>query len=887
MENNNANLEDNSQSTKDVQKTVNDYANEANGKLETSIKQFNEQFEKQKEQLENQWGNDLKGYKSQYDDFDNSVHNQLGLFFTKGTNDSDDSGVYTNFFTNASVFKKMQSKRIEELINRINELEKQVVELTILKEDIAKKYYNDQTATPETATEDQVKMAISNLLSPIEKESEIKEDGNYIQAINDELSQLQNAAFPSAADFPTLLQTLTTTDLLTPTESAKLDASYQIVTEYEPTLTGNGNQFNLLETTSKENLSSVFTVTSTVGVSLKPGTNQILDFSYIFNAGSSGTIELINLEAIRAGLEQQMNARLSLSDYTAIVTVNGTQLSITIGLKEISNIPPQAPLTNEMLYTFDSEIQWDYPNDVSSNEYFQCNYSWRLNGTSTSGQLATYIDKDQPLKEYLQELFRLFTSLTSTAEKITTIYADPLMLDIIHFSEYVMSNPGKSFSELATQDSVYWLYNNVTDVKKITQISDSLYQNYKANGDSLYNDIVEQINKLESTIGTSADKNEEEAITLYGTLNLMTIPDMMLQDALVLGNWFNNANQEIEKTYHSWKETEHVALESIITDTNVHPDKNETATINATTENLVKSIQVLASSSKETAKIIEEAAAKVKDVAPTIEGLKESTDKVKGNANDILINLDKTVADVQKKTDDHSKYAEAFNKVLSNTKNGGSDNKTVFNFLSNPIQEKGEFGKTRQNSLIPYYATIIATFIILLVAIAMQKYMKRRKMVKTDLLLNPSRAWYNMSNMRVILLSSIVLSSAFSLTLSFIVRIDTKFSWFTYAFLVLLAGLLLTLGCMRQFRLLMIYLSGAILGLFFMLTPLLGVTTKTGTFTNILYRISPLQNIQNGFTALSNGASIGWGSYLILGILAVSGLLLNFLAKPEDEKTNV
>ncbi|WP_430602923.1 hypothetical protein IGJ02_000241 [Enterococcus sp. DIV0724b] len=887
MESNNTGLEANSQATEEVQKSVNDYADEGNKKLETSIKQFNEQFELQKEQLENQWQSDLKGYKAQYDGFDDSIKNQLGLFLTKGSEESKDSGVYANFLTNAFAFKETQTKRIEELTGEIKELEKQVTELTTLKEDVAEKYYNDRNANPETAEEDQVKLAISKLISPLDKDSEIKEDGEYLTAVKNELQKLQEQALPSSTDFPILLAKLVGDGLLTPSESDKLSASYNLVTHYDPTLTvGNGNQFNILSTVPKEDISTNFNVTNTVNIDLKRA-SQSLQFGHIVNTGSGDRVEVINMETIRGSLEREILRNLSGSDYTATVSNDGTQLTIAIILKDTeSTEPPKAPVNSHMSYTFESQIQWTYPNDPSDhNEYYQCNYFWKLNNAITSsGQLAAYIDKDQPLKQDLPELFSLFTTLTSVAEKLTTIYADPIQQDVVSFADYVTSNPDKSFNELATPNSVYWLYDNVTDTKKVSQISESLYKNYRANGDSLYHNIVEQINKLNATIGTNTDKNEGETMTLYGTLNLMTVPDMMLQEASILGEWFDKASQEIDGTYNSWKETERVAAESVITDTNAHPDKNDTAAINSTTENLVKSIQTLASSSRETAKATEESAAQVKDVAPIIQTLKESTNKVQTDANGILTNLDKTVTEVDEKTNDNAKYAETFDKVLSNTRNGGSDNSTVFNFLSNPIQEKGDFGKTRQNSLIPYYATIIAAFIIILVATAMQKYMKRRKVSKTDLLMNPSRAWYNTSNVMVILLSSVALSIAFALNLSLVVGMNAKLAWFSYAFLVLLAGLLLTLGCMRQFRLLTLYLSGAILGLFFMLTPLLGVATKTGTFANILYRVSPLQNIQNGFTALLNGASIGWVSYLILVILALSGILLNFWVKPEDKK---
>lgn len=885
MEINNTGFENNSKSTEEVQKSVNDYADEANEKLATSIKLFDEQFEMQKTQLESQWQNDLEEYKAQYDAHDTQIKEQLGVFFTSGSEESESTGVYANFLTNAYAFQGTQSNRIEELRSEIADLEIQVIELTNLKGDISEKYYNDRSVNPEEATEDQVKLAISKLLSPTEIKSEIGEDGQYSDAVNDELTKIQNFALPSATDFPILINTLLNKEILTQATSEELKASYNVVTQYDPTLTGNGNQFNLLSTDPKENLSSLFTVTNTVGVNLNPGTSQNLDFSHTFDSGSSGTIELVNLDLIRADLEEEIITNLSNSDYTATVTMNGTQLKIAIIPKdEEASTPPIAPSTTQISYTFDSQIKWTYSNDYSNNEYFQCNYSWSLDNTKTSGRLGAYVDKDQPLKQDLLDLFSLFTTLTSAAEKLTTIYADPTNLNVINFSQYISSNPEKPFSELATSDSVYWLYNNVTDSKKIAQISDTLYEKYKENGDTLFYDIEEQINKLKATIGASDDKNEDETLTLYGTLNLMTVPDMMLQEAILLKDWFDQANQEIDETYKSWRETDKFAPVSIITDDTLHPERNETTVINTETENLVKNIQTLASSSIETVKTTEETAAKVKDVAPTIQVLRESTDKVKTDTDDILTNLDKTVTEVYEQTTDNTKYAETFDKVLANTKNGGSDNTAVFNFLSNPIEEKGDFGKTRHNSLIPYYATIIAAFIIILVATAMQKYMERRKVSETDLLINPSRAWYNTSNVIVIVISSFALSIVFAVNLSLAVGMNARIAWFSYGFLVLLAGLLLLIGCMRQFRIPTLFLSGAMLGLFFMLSPLLGVTIQSGTFTNLLYRVSPLQNIQNGFTALLNGGSIGWASYLALGALAIGGILLNFLVKPEDRK---
>lgn len=889
MTSNNTELEANSQLTEEVQKSVNDYADNGNEKLTTVINQFNEQFELQKSQLEKQWQSDVTGYKGQHDIFDNSIKNQLAMFFAKGTGETQDSGVYAEFLTNALVFKETQSQRKSELMRHIENLEDQVSKLTELKEEIAQKYYNDPSANPESADEKEIKQAIINLMSEIEKVSGITEDSGYLTAVSDELEELQNLPLPSEADFSLLLEKLLNKGLLTDDVRDKLEASYYIAIRYDPSLTGNGNQLNLLTTPTSEDVSSDFTVTNTVALELTPDSKQTLDFSYELSLESSGNVEITNLEAIQENLEEALSAKLVDSDYAAVVVRDGTKITISIILKEVEGEQeeePALPKETQMSYTFESKLSWTYSNDVSdANQYYQSQYFWHLNDKkASSGYLAIYMDKDLPLKEDLPELFSLFTILTSVAEKLTTIYADPDYIEVRDFSSYLLDNPEETLADLATPDSVFWLYNNLSDEKNSLQISETLFENYRINGRILYEKVEVQINNLLKTIGTASDKNEGQKITLYGTLNLMTLPDMMLEEASELGDWFLKADREIETTYRSWSETERVAAESVITKENVHPEKNDTTAINNTTENLVKSIQTLASNSKEITKVTEESAAQVKDVAPIIKTLQDSTDKVKTETTDVLSNLDQTVIDLSDKTIDNTQYAENFSKVLANTKDGGADNQRVFNFLARPIQEKGDFGKTRQISLIPYYATLIAAIMMILFATSLQNYMKQRKVSKADWLIKPSRAWYNLSNVSVILISSVTLAAGFALNLSLVVGTSAKIAWFSYAFLMLLAGLLLTLGCMRQFKLLTLYMSGAILGLFFMLTPLLGVATKNGTVTNLLYRVSPLQNIQNGFTALQNGGSVGWLSYLILIVLVLSGILLNFWVKPANKK---
>ncbi len=81
-----------------------------------------------------------------------------------------------------------------------------------------------------------------------------------------------------------------------------------------------------------------------------------------------------------------------------------------------------------------------------------------------------------------------------------------------------------------------------------------------------------------------------------------------------------------------------------------------------------------------------------------------------------------------------------------------------------------------------------------------------------------------------------------------------RFAWFSYSFLVFASGALLVsvLVCANLKSTTLPYVYGAMLGLFFMLTPLLGIAkAKLGSLNSgsIVYR--RFKNIQNGFTAFS------------------------------------
>ncbi len=389
---------------------------------------------------------------------------------------------------------------------------------------------------------------------------------------------------------------------------------------------------------------------------------------------------------------------------------------------------------------------------------------------------------------------------------------------------------------------------------------------------------------MQAVIGHETDQNKEEASpTLYGTLNLMTIPEKLLQEADKLNRWFTDANRQIKDSYNAWGETAKIEAASVINEENPHPEENETKQIATQTESLVQTMQELMRSSKETAASTEKSAAEVKDIAPVIEELKTTTADVQTNATTILTNLDQSIQQSKQITKENEEYAKTFEKVLSNTKNGGADNTQVFHFLSRPIQGKGVFGQTRQISLVPYYATLTGAILLMVAGLSLLGFMKKRKVTEANLLVQPTRIWLNVPNVFLLSFVTILLAGFYAGATSASAGTANRLLWFSYAFLTFASMQLLVTGCLRQFKKLTLYGYGIVLGLYFILTPLLGVTVKIGSFTEFLYRLSPLQNIQNGFTVLLNGGRISWVSYLVIAILLVLGLFLNLIVLPEEQ----
>jgi len=299
-------------------------------------------------------------------------------------------------------------------------------------------------------------------------------------------------------------------------------------------------------------------------------------------------------------------------------------------------------------------------------------------------------------------------------------------------------------------------------------------------------------------------------------------------------------------------------------------------------KSLLSQYDSLRDSSKKTAQATADGAAQVRDISPQIQQLNETTESIQKSADGVLSSLNQSVKETSGTVEKNTSYAEQFGKVLANAKSGGADNKQVFNFLSDPITTKVTEGKTQAAShisIIPYYMTLLLSVISFVIAMTIGRFVKdRQEREETDLL--TTKKWdLKLQSFLPTIITATVGSILFSGVTIGVATAANGFLWFIYSFM-LMASLILVLSYSLKKAPYPTYIvSASLLGFYLLLTPILGVATQSGSFLNFLYRLSPLQNIENGFSYLLVGGNLSIVTILLLLLFVGIGVSLNLFTR--------
>ncbi|EME3504141.1 type VII secretion protein EsaA, partial [Enterococcus faecium] len=466
LDNNNAHLTSSSETTESVKKSVEEYSKEGNEKIKKSVQQFNEQYELHKKQLVNQWEKATTDYKKEFDQLNTTILDQMGNFYL--SNNQGESGVYVDFLAESKLFQETQADRIKELQMEIAELHSQVEQLTALKKQIAKTYYNDSEATPETATDEQVKQAIIQLITG-EKENIPKLKKNYEENLQNLIAQLPYESLKK------LIDKLEKNGILTSDQTIIFRNELQIVDKYaKDSGIGFGADVQFLYLEPKQIHDHTITIPKKVTFSLDTTKkNRIVlegsnheNIAFILNQNQMNTIKSeINIQLEKAGY------KIPTIQSTPTQIIIPQPIKIKDGISEnisekenqnnseevIDNFKSEtASLPNTVSFSIEIPLEWTLTTEQQQTAYQSIDYSWKVNDEiQNEGSFAVYIPMDKPLVQDIPELLKQIQVLDNAAQQVVTLFGTPN--ETLSIQDYINmlnqeKNKDKSIKELAGKD---------------------------------------------------------------------------------------------------------------------------------------------------------------------------------------------------------------------------------------------------------------------------------------------------------------------------------------------------------------------------------------------------------------------------------------------------
>ena len=456
-------------------------------------------------------------------------------------------------------------------------------------------------------------------------------------------------------------------------------------------------------------------------------------------------------------------------------------------------------------------------------------YEWNVNGqVQNTGRFVVVSQKNST------ELNQNVAQTLALAQEVMAVYGKEENL-----SDFLATQTQDKI--VASPDSLAALVTKSADLSpELERYATKLVEQYAA--------LSEQVKKLgEATGQLVVDENTPAQIKTLNDIS-QSLTEAGLQKYLeqVAGiiEWYNKAQLAVNADKSTATDVDPVLVPVTSAKTEVSP------------EQLTQQYQTLkASLMTGTKDLMPTDKVDTKGLRPLIKELTDNTTKLQQTTETIKTNLSQNLKDSQKQAHNNQDYAKAFNTVMQNARSGEADNSKVYNFLTNPIKATGSYTAMPKHSLVPYFMTVIGALSAVFIGFGIAKYLPKRTILEQEALIEHTRAWLNLPSVILTFVISLGLGVIFALSTYSLPEIGARAVWIIYAITVmtLLTGLI-TAGARMQ-REVTLFIFGLILGLYILLTPFLGILVKAGTFVQVLYRFSPLQNIEAGYTALLSGGT--------------------------------
>lgn len=477
-------------------------------------------------------------------------------------------------------------------------------------------------------------------------------------------------------------------------------------------------------------------------------------------------------------------------------------------------------------------------------------YEWNVNGqVQNTGRFVVVSQKNST------ELNQNVAQTLALAQEVMAVYGKEENL-----SDFLATQTQDKI--VASPDSLAALVTKSADLSpELERYATKLVEQYAA--------LSEQVKKLGEATGQLVvdEKTPAQIKTLNDISQSLTEAGLQkyLEQVAGIIEWYNKAQLAVNADKSTATDVDPVLVPVTSAKTEVSP------------EQLTQQYQTLKTSLMTGTKdLMPTDKVDTKGLRPLIKELTDNTTKLQQTTETIKTNLSQNLKDSQKQAHNNQDYAKAFNTVMQNARSGEADNSKVYNFLTNPIKATGSYTAMPKHSLVPYFMTVIGALSAVFIGFGIAKYLPKRTILEQEALIEHTRAWLNLPSVILTFVISLGLGVIFALSTYSLPEIGARAVWIIYAITVmtLLTGLI-TAGARMQ-REVTLFIFGLILGLYILLTPFLGILVKAGTFVQVLYRFSPLQNIEAGYTALVSGGTVGLTTLLglILATVAVFGASL-------------
>lgn len=618
--------------------------------------------------ITNQSEDDQKVYFKQFDDSHTNTLNNLFNFYKK--DDSTESGVLTNLQKQVEDYNSIITGVHDDISGQIDSLTTNRDHLI----DLENKLYTQFFAQTNPGLNN------SNFDNP-EIASKYQAEENAREA----LAQKLGSSFEQTDSF-------SSTDYMNKLNHALSEIAWT-ANDYNALFTA--MQKNGVDTSQYENDLALISRYGNAVPGLQPGQAKFVDAT-TDNSTKQSFVQQITIK-VPAGKNYQLKPTIP-SDVQ--VTYNGTQSSVmsTEGAKIVDNGSGNLVLYNQdhtvdnngtsTTVTNTSEASFTIYYDISLGQITQPNepsiqFSWGINGNENSSSGTYTLYPANEISEYLGgssfgAISDLLNQIDETAHQITLFYGTPGD-EVVNMIKKLPSSASLDDFKNLSKASIFYLYGNIDIDKRKDKLSDEDVKNYRENGISNINDLIQSIKDLNTSIDVLTKNREILAKNLPNDVFNQKIKD--------LEDWYATTMASVHQQYDSWKKNETQTL-TLKAWEQYNADDAALYQDTAASDALYKTISELSTSTAKSADETSKSAQLIKDNGNEFTQMVATTQETKTSAEKLLKNTDELLNKGNGSLKDSKNYNSNFGKVLANTRSQHSNKKQLFDFFAQPLSIK-------------------------------------------------------------------------------------------------------------------------------------------------------------------------------------------------------